>query len=246
MLRNYYRDSHYKKGTTCLIIIVLIAPVHSGKMKHIALLGLMYLSASLSTALDEDEIIVNEVRESLSHHSLSKRQMNATYQEILATLPQECIQYAFTFSDPAMCEEPCGKLLYSLYKACSVDDSDSAEFFDFLCSKNKAGDRCLTILNRFEGDFPASCNNVTTEFCPEECSLGLKDIGFESNCCWYSLLVVTTNQTFIDDTQEDCDLKVPRLCSGTFSGRTISAASQLEFVSHVFLVAAMLTILFLI
>ena len=165
---------------------------------------------------------------------LVKRQSNDC-QTATANLPSQCEQILTqtidvvaygdqtTFLD-TYCNSMCARPLYNYFRDCDVG-SNNATMFDFYCSSNAAGNRCLPGLIAAvtsEDSFISACANpIVGTTCNRTCETALETAYDTLGCCLFSFYVVTAGQFGANAFFGFCDEDQTTLCVGGASNQTL-------------------------
>ena len=82
------------------------------------------------------------------------------------------------------CGGDCAQPLYSYFRDCDVPDSKNATTFDFFCSSNAAGNRCLPQVLEGQVSIASSCQDPIQETtCNVTCKTSLAAAYDVQGCC---------------------------------------------------------------
>ena len=113
------------------------------------------------------------------------------------------------------CTEVCAQPLYAYFRACDLETgSSNSTKFDFACSSNSEGERCLTSV--FEDlSFATACgaDSFDQEICGEECKTALSTAASNLGCCAYTFLAVSAGPAAATALFTFCE-GTPDLCIG--------------------------------
>ena len=152
--------------------------------------------------------------------ALNRRQLSARCSSALSALPAECREYFNAdITDSAPCNETCGRPIYDAHQVCDdlSDTTDIAAIFDLQCARNKDGKTCADVFN----DIDIDCDELSPDFCPALCAQELKESDIESDCCLYTLFVISLNVSFTNGALDACGIDHAGSCIGAFSGEPI-------------------------
>ena len=149
----------------------------------------------------------------------------------VAELPAACRHILDTTIDDAAYEDPnnfidnycnatCAEPLYDYFRECEPN-TDNATRFDFFCSSNSDGDRCLSLLQTaFSADdsFPSACVLFDGTNCSSECQEALVTAYDSLGCCLFTFYAVVGGETTANSLFRQCIEEPTTLCPGGASG----------------------------
>ena len=137
-------------------------------------------------------------------------------------LPPLRTQTRRVLSTPIYCGDDCAQPLYSYFRDCDVPGSKNATTFDFFCSSNAAGNRCLPQLFGGQVSFTSSCADPIQETtCDDTCKTALAAAYDVLGCCLFSYYAVIGDLEGADALFTFCSEDPNTLCTGGVSGETL-------------------------
>ena len=116
------------------------------------------------------------------------------------------------------CGSTCAQSLYNYFRDCDVG-SDNATMFDYFCSSNAAGNRCLQLQNNSLVSACLDAFQNTT--CSEGCKSALAAAYDNAGCCVFSFFAVSSSLEGARAIFTLCSDDPTTLCTGGASGATI-------------------------
>ena len=113
----------------------------------------------------------------------------------------------------------CADSLYNYFEECE-SGSNNANKFDFFCSSNAKGERCLTYIS--VDSFAFNCLDEGPSFCNNTCQEAIILANQTMGCCFFSTYAFFNGQTLANSVFETCNSDNPRtLCVGGASGQNL-------------------------
>lgn len=189
-------------------------------MKATILTACILLALSVSLA----ECLIHP--RDFAHHFATTLRKRESCEDRLTDLLQndaeDCLSSLFDSEDlekfnSIICSDECGKKFYDLIVDCYEQDITAA-VWDVLCASNGQGLLCYDVIDDLVrdsvGDLLDSCNNVTSDYCSEECVVDLERSDSVTGCCLYSYESVELGFDEAEDMWTACGVAIPGLCTG--------------------------------
>ena len=151
-------------------------------------------------------------------------------QELLRNDAEDCLSSLFDSEDlekfnSVICSDECGRKFYDLVVDCYEQDI-TATVWDVLCAENSKGLLCYNAIDDLVrdslGDLLDTCNNATSDYCPEDCVADLERSDAVTGCCLYSYESVELGFDETQDMWTACGVEIPGLCTGGLTDDIIS------------------------